>query len=293
MRKFKTLKIKLPFLLPALLLILIFVIVPTFWMFYSSFMNNGEYSVTNYMDIFKDKKFLNPSNFPKFPMGALIHSLIWIFIHLPVTIILGLLIAVLMHNIKFVTAPKTMIVIGMVIPMAVGGIMFRYIFEKNAGIVTRFFEIIGVESLANSWTMNVNTALFALIIGSIWIWTGFTLLVFSAGLTTIPNEYYEAAEIDGASAIKRFFHITVPLLKPTIIFVVIMTVIWELKMFDIVYTATAGGPGGATEVLGLYVFNTAFSYFNFNKASAAATILIVLSLVIAALLMYRRSSERE
>jgi len=282
--------LKLSFISPALLLILIFVVVPTIWMIYFSFKSdNGGYGIINYVNVIKDKSFLNPSNFPKFPMGALIQSLIWIAIHLPTTIVLGLFFAVLMHNVKGIKIPRAMIISGMVIPMAVCGIMFRYLFEKDAGMIPKFFNIIGVDSLAHSWTIHSNTAIFALIIGSIWIWTGFTLLVYSAGLTAIPQQIYDAAEIDGASTFRRFFYITVPLLKPITTFIVVMTLIWNFKTFDIVYTATSGGPGGVTEVLGLYIFNTAFRFFAMHKSAAAATILLIISFILSLLLVIRRN----
>jgi len=266
--------LKLSFISPALLLILIFVVVPTIWMIYFSFKSdNGGYGIINYVNVIKDKSFLNPSNFPKFPMGALIH----------------LFFAVLMHNVKGIKIPRAMIISGMVIPMAVCGIMFRYLFEKDAGMIPKFFNIIGVDSLAHSWTIHSNTAIFALIIGSIWIWTGFTLLVYSAGLTAIPQQIYDAAEIDGASTFRRFFYITVPLLKPITTFIVVMTLIWNFKTFDIVYTATSGGPGGVTEVLGLYIFNTAFRFFAMHKSAAAATILLIISFILSLLLVIRRN----
>ncbi len=170
----------------------------------------------------------------------------------------------------------------MVTPLIVGGIILQYTFTERFGIVTAFFDILGVEELSQTWTARANTALFALIFGSVWLWTGFSMIIYSAGLATIPKEYYEAAKIDGASTFRTFFHITFPLLKPMTITVVTMTLLWELKIFDIVYAGAGvgGGPGGAANVLALQMWNWAFRAFNFNWASTVATILTALTLVI-------------
>jgi len=166
--------------------------------------------------------------------------------------------------------------------MIVGGIILRFTFEKGVGIVNGILSFIGLEHLTRSWIAYPETALFALIFGSVWLWTGFSMIVYSAGLTTIPKEYYEAAKIDGASPFRTFFHITFPLLKPMTITVVTMTLLWELKIFDIVYAGAgmSGGPGGAANVMALQMWIWAFRAFNFNWAATVATILTALTLVV-------------
>jgi multiple sugar transport system permease protein len=124
-------------------------------------------------------------------------------------------------------------------------------------------------------------------LGSVWIWTGFSMIVYSAGLQGIPVSMYEAAAIDGASRWKTFWRITVPMLRSTTIVVVTMTLLWELKIFDIVYVATNGGPGGASSVLAFEMYNTTFYGKNFPAGAAIAVILTLMTVGFAAYMVNR------
>ncbi len=106
------------------------------------------------------------------------------------------------------------------------------------------------------------------------------MILYSAGLATIPKDYYEAAKIDGTTPLRTFFRITLPLLKPITLTVITMTILWELKIFDIVYVATLGGPGGASNVLALLMYHIAFRQFDFNSAAVVATFLTLLTLLV-------------
>jgi multiple sugar transport system permease protein len=271
------------FILPALILILVFVIFPVLQTVYMSFLSpSGEFvGLDNYVDVLSRKEIVDLSGFPKTPpLGALIHNLIWIAIHLPLSMFSGLLLAIVLRDVKGASIVKSTIFLGMVAPMIVGGIILRFTFERGVGIVNAFFNVIGLEGLTRTWTNYPDTALFALIFGSVWLWTGFSMILYSAGLATIPKDYYEAAKIDGATPWRTFFRITLPLLRPITIVVVTMTVLWELKIFDIVYIATRGGPGGSTNVLALQMYRYAFTYFEFNSAAVVATFLTLLTLVV-------------
>jgi multiple sugar transport system permease protein len=271
------------FLAPAFIFIIVFVIFPVFQTVYLSFLSpTGEFvGFSNYADVLSRKEIVNLAGFPKNPpYGALIHNLLWISIHLPLSLFSGLILAIILKDVKGASIVKSAIFLGMVAPMIVGGIILRFTFERGVGIVNAFFNLIGLEHLTKTWTNYPDTALFALIFGSVWLWTGFSMILYSAGLATIPKDYYEAAKIDGASPWRTFFHITLPMLKPITIVVVTMTVLWELKIFDIVYIATRGGPGGATNVLALQMYRYAFKYFEFNSAAVVATFLTLLTLVV-------------
>ncbi len=252
------------FLFPALILILIFVIYPILHTFYLSLVDLEGHFVgfKNYVKTVMRSEVLDIKrlkHFPKKspPYGALIHNILWIVIHLPLTTFLGLFLAALLRgNIKGASIIKTIIFIGMIIPMVVSGIIIHFTFEKDTGVVNLFLSMLGVKP--RSWLAYPETALYVLILSSVWLWTGFSMIVYSAGLEAIPKELYEAAEIDGASTFQKFRYITLPLLKPVTITVVTMTILWELKIFDYVYAATLGGPGGATNVLALQIY---FDYF--------------------------------
>ncbi|KPU63259.1 ABC transporter permease [Thermococcus sp. EP1] len=281
------------FLLPALILMVPFVIYPVFKTIYLSFFFGDEFvGLENYKNVLLSSDIVNLERFPTKspPWGALVHNVVWIAIHLPVTVFLGLGIALLLRKkeVKGSSVIKSIIFLGMVIPMIVGGLIIRFLFEEGAGVVPAIFNALGIERLAITWTAYPETALFAAILGSIWIWTGFSMLMYSAGLASIPRDYYEAALIDGASRFQIFKNVTWPLLKPITIVVVAMTLLWDLKIFDIVYVATGGGPGGASMVLALQMWDYFARALNYNYAAVVAVLLTMLTIIPALWLIRRR-----
>jgi multiple sugar transport system permease protein len=193
---------------------------------------------------------------------------------------LGMILAVLLKEVKGASFIKSAIFLGMVTPMIIGGVMIRFLFDEHAGVINALLRLIGLGKFEKSWTAYPDTALLSLILGSIWLWTGFSMTLYSAGLATIPKELYEAADVDGANAIQKFIHITIPSLRPVTVTVVAMTMLWELKIFDIVYTATLGGPGGSSMVMALQMYFLAFRRLKPNLASVIATFLTALTLII-------------
>ena len=271
------------FFSPAIILLLFLVVYPILQTLYLSFLSSsGEFvGLSNYSEILSRKDILNVEGFPKWPpLGALIHNAIWILIHLPLSMFSGLALAIILRDVKGSSIIKSIIFLGMVTPLIVGGIILQYTFTERFGIVTAFFDMLGFEELSRTWTALPNTALFALIFGSVWLWTGFSMIIYSAGLATIPKEYYEAAKIDGAGPLKMFRRITFPLLRPLNIVVMTMTILYDLKIFDIVFVATFGGPGKASTVLAFEMWLQAFRYSNFNGAAVIATLLTLLTTVV-------------
>ncbi|MEZ0345540.1 MAG: ABC transporter permease subunit, partial [Infirmifilum sp.] len=135
---------------------------------------------------------------------------------------------------------------------------------------------------AKTWTIYPQTALLALILGSIWLWLGFSVTLHAAGLDSIPKSVIEAAMIDGASDWEIFFRVVAPQLKPVMLVTAVMTVMWVLKIFDIVYVVTGGGPGGSSTVLALIMYNYFASSLEYHKAAAVAVLLAAITLIPAA-----------
>ncbi|MDD3598503.1 MAG: sugar ABC transporter permease [Bacillota bacterium] len=270
------------FFVPALALLAIFVVYPvvnTVWL--SFFTPEGEFALLkNYADVLSEPEMFDPRGFERgFPYGALIHNVIWIVLHLPLTVMLGLIFAVILRDVKGGAVVKSIVFLGMVTPMVVGGIILRFLFDGNVGIVPSVLALFGFTP--RTLTAYPDTALFSLIAGSLWLWTPFSMVLYSAGLETIPDFVYEAAVIDGASPWRIFFNITVPLLRPVTGVVVTMTFLWVLKIFDIVFVATIGGPGGASNVLALQMYMYAFREFNPNAAAVVATFLMIVALIVS------------
>ena len=275
---------KVLFFLPFFVFVTAYLIYPLFNTAALGFLSkDGEFvGLANYTRILiNSNDLINFSSITKgFPMGALIHNMIWIAIHLPLSVVLGLLLSVVLKSIKGGLAIKSIVFLGMVIPMVVAGVFTRFLFEGNIGIVPKLFQMLGIESLNKSWLAHPDTALFSVILVSLWVWAGFPMIVYSAGLSGIPETYYEAAKIEGASPLQVFFRITLPLLKSATIVVIVMTVLHELKTFDLVYVATFGGPGGASNVLPLQAWLYAFRASDFGRASATATLLTIMIIAV-------------
>lgn len=274
----------LPFFLPALTLLIILVVFPVLQTLYVSFLSpSGEFvGLENYRDVLGSRDIVNLEGFPKYPpLGALIHNLIWIAVHLPMSLFSGLALAIILRDVKGASVVQSIIFLGMVTPLIVGGIILRFTFDGQVGILNGFLTFLGFGELARTWTAYPETALFAEVFGGVWLWTGFSMILYSAGLATIPKDYYEAAKIDGASRFRTFLHITFPLLKPVTLVIVTMTVLWELKIFDLVYIVNrVGGPGKSTTVLALEMWSR-FVYRYYNEAAVIATFLTLLTLVVA------------
>ncbi len=272
------------FIAPALLLIFFFIILPVGQTFALSFTDReGNFvGLQNFIQILSDPDTFNLISFPPGPppWGSIVHNAVWILLHLPLTVGLGLILAVLLDRARGATFLKSIIFLGMVTPMIVGGVIIRFLFDENAGIITAILRAVGLMDLGRSWTAYPETALPALILGSVWLWVGFSMILYSAGLATIPRDYYEAAAVDGAGPLQQFWYITIPSLRPVTIVIVAMTILWELKIFDIVYTATLGGPGGATMVLALQMYFYAFRALEFHRAATVATLLTLFTLIV-------------
>ena len=272
------------FVSPALILIGFLVVMPAIQTLLLSFFNEGGQFVglQNFAQVLLSRDSLNLDRFPyrSPPWGSIPHNAVWILLHLPLTVMLGMILAVLLKEVRGASFIKSAIFLGMVTPMVIGGGVIRFLFDENAGVVNALFRTIGLDQFARSWTAYPDTALLALILGSIWLWTGFSMILYSAGLATIPKELYEAAEVDGANALQRFIHITIPSLRPVTTTVVAMTILWELKIFDLVYTATLGGPGGASMVLALQMYFLAFRSLDPNLSAVIATFLTASTLII-------------
>lgn len=155
-----------------------------------------------------------------------------------------------------------------VIPMVVVAIVFELLYGQETGLLNYLVTHVGYPRIP--WLVNENLAKPSVAILLVWRWTGYNMVLMLAGLQGISPEYYEAARIDGAGPFQRMWHITLPLLRPVLVFCAIMSLIGTVYMFDEVFVLTKGGPGSATTNFGLYLFNTSFTDFKFGYASSMA-----------------------
>jgi len=275
----------LSFFLPAAIFLIVLVVYPVVATLTLSFVApDGSYAgLQNYGSVLGSPDTFNPACLQRGPpCGTLLNNLIWIGIHLPLTVFMGLFLAVLLQNVRGASFVKSLIFLGMVTPLIVVGVVLRFVLEYPIGLVPAFFGWLGVKSLDVNWLVTPNTLLLGLIFGTVWSWTGFSMIVYSAGLTTIPKDYFEAARVDGATEWQVFRKITWPLLRPVTLVIVTMTLLWELKLFDIVIGATnsQGGVGGAADVLALQMYRY-FFIIDYSSAAVVATLLTIFTLIVA------------
>ena len=172
---------------------------------------------------------------------------------------------------------RVMIFLPAVLPVLIVALIFRSILNPATGLLNSFLRGVGLSDLALPWLIDPHIALFSVIGVDTWRGVGYLMVILLAGLQTIPQEYHEAAQIDGASAWQRFWLITLPLLTPTMVVVSVLNVLYGLRVFDIVYVMTRGGPGYATEVLATEIFR-AFSQGQWGLGTAVSTIMFILLL---------------
>lgn len=265
------------FLAPALLLLSVFVFWPIAYLLYLSF-TTGSFTQAglswvggrNYWRLFLSPDFWQVLwNTVYFTVGTVIPTLV---IPLGLAVLLNRAIALrgLLRTAYFIPSVTSLVAVGL---------GFRWLFQTD-GPVNAWLSPLGLEPIP--WLASTTWAMPVLILLSTWKQIGFNMVVFLAGLQTIPKNRYEAAELDGAGPWQQFWHITLPGLRPTLVFATVTTAIFTLRSFEQVYVVTGGGPLNTTNLLVYYVYEQAFGQFDFGYAAAAATVL----LAIAGLLVY-------
>jgi multiple sugar transport system permease protein len=273
------------FLLPSFLGLLAFSLIPIVAVAVLSFFNWGLISqptfvgVQNYRTMFGDSSFWH----------SLFVTFGYILLNIPMQTVFALLLALLLNQkIPGRGVFRTLFVVPwMATPVAMG-IVWQWIFDPQSGSLNTFLSFFHIVGPA--WLSSPTLALPAIAAVNIWQYTGYNMLFFLAGLQGIPPDFYEASSLDGAGPIQNFFAITLPLLSPTLFFVLVTDIIGSAQVFDTVYVMTQGGPGDATSVLNFNIFRQAFEFFHAGYASALSMVLFVILLIITLLqALYFRS----
>ncbi|WP_204260532.1 sugar ABC transporter permease [Bacillus sp. 22-7] len=275
------------FMSPVLLIFSLFLFFPVLFAFFMSFHQWGMIGtpefvgVENYVRLFKDPLFwISIKN-------TLIFSL-----SVPLKVAIALFFAVLLNQkIRGLGFYRAAFFFPVVLSMVVVGLVWQWMFSPSYGFINYVLEKLGLP--LQNMLIDSDQAMIVLIIVSIWKGLGSNLLLFLAGLQAIPSSVYEAAEIDGANSWQKFWHITVQLLKPTTLFVLIITLIGSFKIFDLAYVITGGGPGTSTMVLVHYIYQEAFQRFDMGYASAAAYVFFIILFILTLVQMRVFKSDSE
>ncbi len=259
-------------LLPAFSLLFVFLVYPVINTVILSFMDaqsKGWAGFKNYAYIFTDPGMLT----------VLRNNLLWLVFFTLACLAFGLLIALLSDRVKYESVAKAAVFLPMAISFVAAGVIWKFMYEyrpagsPQIGTVNAFFTAIDSSFQPQAWLFNRSSNNLALIVVGVWMWTGFSMVILSAGLKGISEDLLEAARIDGAGEITIFFKIILPLLMPTITVVATTLIINVLKVFDIVYIMTNGNLG--TEVIANRMYKEMFNYRNYGRASAIATLLLL------------------
>jgi alpha-glucoside transport system permease protein len=284
------------FALPALIVLALFVIYPAYYTvrlaFYKSdflFSFTNYVGLQNFRDLFQDKDFFDVSHFP--PSGAVFNNLKWVVVYISLCLILGLALAVLTMRVRYESAVKSVIFIPMAISATAVAVIWLLVYSPNPDIGTVNAVIHGLGGNPVSWLGQSNTVNYAIIIAYVWASTGFAMVVLSAALKGIPTEIIEAARVDGAGEWNIFRRIMLPMLSLPISIVTVWLFINVIKVFDIIYVMTSGGPGSSSRVIAYTMFTETFTG-NPGRGAAVAVIMLLLTIPVMILNIRRFRSER-
>lgn len=265
------------FLLPAGIIYISVILLPILYsLFISMFSWNGIGEKTfvafrNYAALFSSDKVFRI---------AIRNNLIWIALTVCITMPVALLFAVILNKrFRGRTFFRGLFYFPCVIAPIAVAIIWRWIYHPQMGFVNDFFKLIG-SNYKQTWLSDTKINLFAVFFVALWQGVGQPMILFLAGLQTIPAEILDAASIDGANGIQRFFRVTVPLLKDTFVIVIATLIIAAMKVFDVVQGLTGGGPNDSTQMLSTYMYSQVFNYNNVGYGTAIACVMVVMMLTV-------------
>lgn len=275
-------------LLPAMVTYTIFKLVPLFSSFYLALIDWNGLDPAKYVGLRNFERMLEDSDI----LIALLHNVQYAIGTVIGKIVLSLFLAVLLNQaLRGRSFYRTALFLPVIMSFVVISVLWTWMYDSEVGMVNAMLSLIGLGWLKQDWLGNPNIAMISLIIVDIWKWYGFHMVIFLAGLQTIPEDLYEAAMVDGASRIVQFWRITLPLLKPVMLINVTLSLMGAFNVFDIPFIMTEGGPAKATLVAALHIYIRGFKFYKFGYASALSIVLLALVSIMAAVQMKLMSSD--
>jgi multiple sugar transport system permease protein len=252
----------------------------TEWSFLGGFNALEWIGLANYKALWQDEWFLK----------SLMNNLIYVAVTVPLIMVIALPTALILNkNVFLKKTIRLMVFMPYVSSVIAVSVVWGLLYRQSDGIINSFLRGIGIAD-PPGWIASTEWALPAVIIIGAWGLIGYTMVLFLAGLQGIPNDLYEASEVDGASKWTQLLHITIPMLRPTTFFIVVTLLITTFQVFGTIYMLTQGGPAGSTSMMAYYIYITAFNFYKFGYASAMAWILFLILLVIT-LIQWRQQKK--
>jgi multiple sugar transport system permease protein len=267
-------------LAPLLIFVFVIAIYPLFFSFYISFF---KYRLTdpdqvrtflgfdNYLAAFHDTQVIK----------SVSNTLIFVFGTVALELVFGLALALLLSaETKLMQFIRSFLLMPMAIPPLVVGLVWKSLYNVDFGVIPYYLKLTGLN-VGRGPLGEIATAMPAVILVDIWQWTPLLMVIFLAGLKSLPTEPYEAALVDGATRWQSFQFITLPMLKPTFLIALLLRTTQSFKVFDIIFATTAGGPGSATTVLNYHIYTVGMTFFDMGYAAALANILLVIVAILS------------
>ncbi|MBS4208415.1 sugar ABC transporter permease [Bacillus sp. FJAT-50079] len=277
------------FVLLATIMITIFYFYPMAQALILSFQSGMGNNLTfvgldNYIRLFSDPTFI----------AAIKNTFIYLIIQVPMMIILALIISVLLNDktLKFKGLFRTAIFLPAVTSLVAYSVIFKYLFATD-GIINQFLLKFSIIPEAIQWLTDPFWAKVTIILAITWRWTGYNMIFYLSALQNVDESIYEAAKIDGANAFQVFTKITIPVLKPIILFTSITSTIGTLQIFDEIMNITKGGPGNATTSISQYIYNLSFKYTPDFGYAAAVSFIIVILIVIFTVIQFKVAGDKK
>ena len=282
--------VTLLFVLPSLVLVGYFVYVLIGWNVVVSLSDwkglTPSYNIVGfgqYITLFQDQEFLT----------SLTNNLILILLFVPSSLALGLFLAILLDSkVRGEGVFRNIFLLPFSLSYVITATLWLWMYNPKVGVINTLFQTIGLGFLQPGWITDPNIALVCVVLAIVWQFSGYTMLIFSAGIKSIPESQVMAAEVDGASGFNLYRRVIIPQLKAPLFNAFVVLMVFALKVFDFIYVLTGGGPGYSTYVLPLLMFRNTFSMNQYAYGAAIATLLFLLALVIVVPYLYL-SSRRE
>lgn len=272
-------------LAPMLLLLVGFTLVPISFLLRASVVPNyGDLSKPSIVGLGNFARLATDSTF----LRALLNTAVYCFSAVGIELLLGMVLALLVHSVfSRIDFFRTFLLIPMMLPPIAVAIAWKLMYQPQFGIINALLRLLGVQAVLQAlhlsngpilWASSPSTAMLSIILVDVWQSTPFVFLMLLAGLASLPPDPFEAADLDGAGTWRKFWDLTLPLLRPLIGIVAVLRLLDALRAFDTIYVITRGGPADATNTVGYYIYRTAFEFFNLGYAGALSLVTLVLIL---------------
>ncbi|WP_235828190.1 carbohydrate ABC transporter permease [Brevibacillus migulae] len=281
------------FVLPGLGFLVFFMFFPIAYNFWLSVKDvkvtnlNGEQhfvGFANYATIFKDELFTI----------SLTNSIIFTGLSILFQFVIGFALA-LFFNKRFPGRDimRSLMLLAWLMPIVITATLFKWMLAGDYGVFNYLLQTLGVIQQPVSWLTEADTSLYGTILANIWIGIPFNMIILLSGLQSLPDHLYEAAKLDGASRFQQFVHITLPLMRPTILVLLMLGVIYTFKVFDLIFIMTGGGPVNASFVLPLYAYQLSFITFDFSLGATVASIMFLILIALSAVYLWMLRKEEQ